>query len=194
MDAIYGGTIATDGVIKMTIDSSKVAYAILPNGSVLTTVAGVIDSVYTGTPGYVTFYAPVFGSNVDLTASEILGKIIYNGVNAINLSGTPISKFTANKTAEIACFGCTVLNSLIAKKAILLDCTNCSLDAKSIGDILYAAYLDNRLEIAYIFTGGNNALQSDVNAYLLANYGVTYATVYALLVTTNGGTITIDTV
>lgn len=194
MDSVTGGSIATDGVVKLIIDTAKIGYIILPNGTVLTTVAGVINTIYTGAGGSIGIYFPKNIETVNLTGCQISGDIVYSGYSAINISGTPATGFTSTSSPQIAMFAADYVSKLVSPKVILLDARSCSLSRKYIGDVLYAAYQDNRAGINFLLTGGSNAIQSEVDTYLQATYGVTYATVYALLVTTNLGTILIDTV
>lgn len=193
-DLIYGGTIATGGAVKLTIDTDKTGYIKLPNGSILTTVAGVIDTTYTGLGGAITYYVPKIASIVDIGNSDLSGAITYNGVNIFECWSFNVGRLKsviASSAIVIYCHGDTTLTNLVANNAVHIDATGSALTAKSIGDILYAAYVDNRLNVTFEFIGGTNAIETAVNAYLLSTYGVSFDTVGNLLIT-NGGTILID--
>jgi hypothetical protein len=193
-DLIYGGTIADGGAVKLTIDAYKVGYVRLPNGTLLTTEADVIDTTYSGVGGAITYYAPKNSTGgVYLFNSALHGALVWTGIDIISIDIDTVTSLTANNS-DVFTNGSVTLTNLIAPKAVQATCPFCALTDKSIGDILYAAYADNRLAINFNFSEGTNALQGAVNTYLQATYGVTYATVYALLVTTNLGTILIDTV
>ena len=143
--------------MKLTIDNDKIGYIRLPNGVILQTVAGVINTIYTGVGGGVTYYVPKDATLVDISLSGVSGQSIYDG-------GLELKTINAS---------------------------NCALTAKSIGDILYAAYADNRANVNYNFTGGTSAGATAINAYLTITYGVgiTLVAVKAAL-TGLGGTIT----
>lgn len=196
MDTITGGSIATDGVIKLTIDSDKIGYIKLPNGSFLTTVAGVLVSApYSGIGGNVIIYLPKNVTEASVYASGIAGKLTYNGIGKLTITGCDlVTSVTINNLTRADVYGNASLTEILAKKVVELFASNNALYEASMANILYQAYLDNRMAIAYDFRGGNNYLQSNVDAYLLDKYGISYATVYAKLVTANGGTILIDTV
>jgi hypothetical protein len=167
----------TGGSVKLTVDSDKTGYVILPNGVLLTTVAGVINATYSGLEGNILYLVPNNADVISIANSGIEGGVIYDGSRILD------------------CDGNIALVSIIADNTKVVYSTGSSLTAKAIGDILQNLYtLDvDGCEIA--FDGGANALQGAVDTYLQATYsGLTYANVYALLVTANGGLISIDTV
>jgi hypothetical protein len=60
-------------------------------------------------------------------------------------------------------------------RAVYCDAYNCSLTAKAIGEILYAAYLEDRQNVYFNFSGGTNACiggSSGIALYLGFTYGV----------------------
>lgn len=189
---IYGGTIANGGAVKLTIDADKTGYIKLPNGTILTTVAGVIDTIYSGVGGAITYYVPK-GTGANIMDSNINGDLTTNVKVLIGASETTlVSSLTATVSTYVYMYGYPILSSIIAPLATTAIAQNCALTAKSIGDIIYQAYIDNRQNVNFDFSGGTNALEGAVDTYLQSAYGVTYATVYSLLVTTNLGTILID--
>jgi hypothetical protein len=137
---------------------------------------------------------PKTNLGVSLSNSGLTGNISYNGVTNLYASECYLLSVTSETYNTLIVNINYSLANIIAPKAKVINANLCALTDKSIGDILYAAYADNRLAINFNFSEGTNALQGAVNTYLQATYGVTYATVYALLVTTNLGTILIDTV
>lgn len=177
MDTISGGVIPTGGSVKLTIDSNKIGYVILPNKSVLTTVSGVINTTYAGVAGLITYYVPKNTNTASIANSGVQGGIVYNGLNILD------------------CDGNTALTSIVANNTKTIYATGASLTAKAIGDILKKLYDFNVNACELAFDGGANAIEGSVNTYLQSAYiGLTYATVYARLATANGGTILIDTV
>ena len=177
MDTISGGLMPTGGSVKLTIDSNKVGYIVTPNGRLLKTFAGEIDTTYTGKEGNILYLVPKNSIDVSVEVSSLKGGITYSGDRVLDV------------------IQCPLLTSVVALNTKSVYSNNSSLTAKAIGDILQNAYTKNQLVCDYSFVGGNNALKGEVNSYLIATYsGLTFATVNTRLVTTNGGTILIDTV
>ena len=144
--------------MKLTIDNDKIGYIRLPSGVILQTVAGVINTIYTGVGGGVTYYVPKDATLVDISLSGVSGQSIYNG-------GLELKTINAS---------------------------NCAFTAKSIGDILYAAYVANRANVNFNFIGGTNAGYGAVGVYTSATYGKTSFELINLLVTVDGGTVQIN--
>lgn len=191
---IYGGTIANGGSVKLTIDADKTGYIKLPNGSILTTVAGVINTTYTGVGGAITYYMPKTTEAVVIADSGITGYITHTGNSQFYAGGnTNLVSLRAEDSPLISCGGSTYLTTLIDNSATTISAVNCALTAKSIGDILYSAYADSRDSVNFNFSGGANALQSAVDAYLQATYSLTFDTIGNALIA-SGGTILIDNI
>lgn len=164
----------------------------LPNGGILATTAGVINYTYTGVSGRITYYVPK-NSNVDVSSSGLSGEIAYNGTKNILAISVPITKLTANLSSEIHSYSNSLLSVIDVEKANTVIALNCALTAKSIGDILYAAYLDNRENVLFDFSGGANAGATAIYSYLTAQYGITdpEVEIYDTLLN-NGGTILLN--
>ena len=164
----------------------------LPNGGILATTAGVINYTYTGVRGRITYYVPTNTSVVDASSSGLSGEIVYNGVNEIHSISVPITKLTANESTIIQAYSNSLLTVIEAESSVTLVATNCALTAKSIGDILYAAYADNRANVNFNFTGGTNANVDAINVYLDYVYNITFTGDIDTVLTANGGTIQLN--
>ena len=180
----------TGGAVKLTIDADKIGYVRLPNGGILTTTAGVINTTYTGVAGRITYYVPK-NSSVDVSSSGLSGEITYNGTQRISAISVRITKLTANLSTEIHSYSNSLLSVIEGEKADTVIASNCSLTAKSIGDILYAAYDKNRANVWYEFSGGTNAPYAAIDDYLIENYSLDEDTIVNSLVA-NGGVITLN--
>ena len=192
-DLIYSGTIANGGDVKLTIDSSKTGYIKLPNGSVLVTTAGVINTTYTGVGGAVTYYVAKANTDNSLLMSDIAGEIMYTGAGGIILTSCyNATSLIANSAISVA-INDTTISTLQANKAISIDAEAASLTAKSIGDILYYANLESREDVVYSFNSGLNANHTAIAAYMLATYGLDLDDVLENLTSGLGGTITLNT-
>ena len=191
MDSIVGGRIATNGVVKLTIDSNKVGYIFLPNHTVLTTVARVIETTYTGVGGRITYYVSKNNQLTSVSNSELAGNIKASVSGTFYAVGCPLlTGVVADNAANLNLTNSVLLSSLVAPRAATIFAQGCRLDAKSIGDILYAAYIENKPDVMYYFSGGTNANEEGINDYLFDTYAVPLATVIALLDVT--GTITLN--
>lgn len=185
----------TGGAVKLTIDSDKVGYVRLPNGGILTTVAGVIDTTYSGVGGAITYYVPKTSVVLIATVSGLSGNIVYNGASDLYVfDNFGLTSLVANETGYVNTANNTDQTSIIANKAVEVIATNNALTAKSIGDILYAAYIDNREDVVYDFSGGTNADDTAIEAYLNATYGI--ASILTIIDALNalGGTITYNSI
>lgn len=172
------------GAVKLTIDSDKVGYVKLPNGGILTTSSGVINTTYNGVEGRIIYYVPTATTVLEVQLTDTSGYVIYNGSNSIiKLGGNAhLLVITAeNVTDTLVCSGAVSLTSLIAPKATTIDASNCALTSKSIGDILYAAYVDDRPSVVYNFSGGTNAAYGAIDDYLTNTYSVDIDTVVTAL-------------
>lgn len=167
MDMIYGGTISNGGAVKLTIDSDKVGYVRLPNGTILTTADGEIDTVYSGVGGAITYYVPKNSSIINISNSALSGDIIYNGVSDLNSNSNDLTSLIAENSERIHCGVNANLSNVKAIKVFTINAVNCALTAKSIGDILYHAYIDNRENVVFNFSGGTNAAIQAIDDYIL---------------------------
>ena len=192
MDMIYGGTIANGGAVKFEIDNDKTGYIKLPNGTLLTTVAGVIDTTYSGVGGAITYYVPKNSTVAEIENSGLTGAITTNFAGIILVEGSNgITGLTAPYSIQIGCRNMPLLTNLVAPHVLGLAVSGSALTAKSIGDILYAAYIDNRANVVYDFSGGTNAEYDDIKTYIFNTYGVAGTTVVTALENL-GGVITFN--
>ena len=190
LDVIYGGTIATGGAVKLTIDAGKIGYVRLPNGGILTTTAGVINTTYTGVAGRITYYVPkILTTDVNISSASNTGNLVYNGISGFISTNNDIYSISAlNVTEYVSSDNNANLTSIIAPKAKIVEASNCALTAKSISDILYAAYDENRANVIYQFSGGTNAPYAAIDEHLDENYSSDVDTIVNSLVA-NGGVI-----
>lgn len=153
----------------------------MPNGDILQTVAGVINTIYTGIAGGINYYVPKNTSVVNVSESGLTGDIVYNGLSEIHAIAVPITKLTSNKSTIVQSYGNSALTVIEANKTVTLIASGCALTAKSIGDILYAAYADNRANVNFDFSGGTNAAYGAIDDYLINTYSVDIDTVITAL-------------
>ena len=130
---------------------------------------------------------------VQMINSGLTGAIIYNGISEFSMSESSVTSLIANNTDYLDLNGSGSLANLVDGKAVTCTAVGCALTAKSIGDILYQAYVDNRANVNYNFSGGTNAAASAVYSYLTAQYAISEPEleVYDVLVD-NGGTIVLN--
>lgn len=163
----------------------------------MTTVAGVIDTTYTGFGGAITYYVPkntvdvvidFSGLGGDLKTDRV-GTLVYDLLISKN-NVTSVSAHNFIGSLNVSETG--GLTNVVAPKSIAVYAQVCALTAKSIGDILYQAYSDNRAHVVFNFTGGTNAINTAISGYLTDTYGVDLFAVETALVA-NGGTVTYRT-
>ena len=148
----------TGGAVKLTIDADKIGYVRLPNGGILTTTAGVINTTYTGVGGRITYFVPKTNTDTNIDASDIAGTLTRNADAAFSFAGCMnILGLNSPNGLVFNCGGSTAFENLVAPKATTIYGAGCAFTAKSIGDIIYAAYVDNRLNVNFDFSGGTNA-------------------------------------
>lgn len=181
--------------MKLTIDNDKIGYVRLPNGVILQTVSGVINTIYTGVGGRITYYVPKNTSVVNVSESGLTGDIVYNGMSEIHVIAVPITKLTLNESTIVQSYSNSLLTVIEANKTVTLSASGCALTAKSIGDILYAAYADNRANVNFDFSGGTNAANGLIEDYWLYTYAAPTSVELAdvlVSLTGNGGTIQLN--
>lgn len=183
--------------MKLTIDNDKIGYIRLPNGVILQTVSGVINTIYTGVGGRITYYMPKNTAEVIISSSGVSGNISTNFTTKIFIGDCQwLVSIKANEIEDrVYVVSCSNLAILEATKAIHIDAAGCALTAKSIGDILYAAYADNRANVNFDFSGGTNAANGLIEEYWLYTYAApTNVELSDVLVslTGNGGTIQLN--
>ena len=191
---ITGLTIGDGSVTpqKIHLDAveTKICHVLLPNGTILTSTAGVIDYDYTGAAGNIKLYFEKSTVLLNISNSKYIGSYYQNSTNSI--VATVCSKLTeiiAPNTEYVSCASATLVTNIVAPKANFILANNCSVTAQSIGDFLLAAIVNNpNVAGTASFGGGDNATTDLVNAYLITK-GTTLAAVTSTLST---WTITID--
>lgn len=192
-DLIYGGKIANLSNVHLYIDTNKTGYVKLPNNNILTTVSGEIDTAYNGISGDILFYVPKNTADVAIRNSGVTGNLTSHiNINGFDFENVGITSFYLPNQQSIYAPDCELLTTIIAPKAKVVVFINCALTAKSIGDILYYAYKENREDVNYNFSGGTNANQTAIAAYMLSTYGLVLNNVLGGLTSGLGGVIVLN--
>lgn len=159
------------GAVKLAIDTDKVGYVRLPTGGVLETVDGAIDAVYNGSEGRITYYVPKDSAvaefdNANITG--ITGNISTDFAGQCKFSSQVyLTGITVTETTYLTCIADASLTNLVAPKAVEVYASGCALTAKSIGDFLIAASVNNPTESGIAdFSGGTSANKGDIKAYM----------------------------
>lgn len=173
-----GSGVATPQKCFLRVDSDKSCYVVLPDGSVLSSSAGVIDYNWTGNAGRVKLIVPKTTSTIGLTSSDFNSKSKFVGKFETIICDNPnlsidiranslITSVVAKNAARVDITNSTGITSVVSGNAINLYAQDCSLTAKSIGDFLFAAAANNTTAIGVAnFTGGNNADFSAIENYM----------------------------
>jgi hypothetical protein len=187
-EAIEGLTISNGSVTPKRIYlkiPSGICYAVLPNGAVITSSAGIIDYDYTGTGGNILFVVPK-NSNINLsnvvTINEIRGTLNTKTTGVVDMSFTYIDKAFVNNCTSFIANG-SQLMTFNSSKSINNSLVGCYTTAQSIGDFLLDAIANNRTYAGvFTSTGGGNAGSVAINTYLISR-GTTLAAVLTQLAT-----------
>lgn len=143
--------------VYLKIDSDKTAYIKMPNGTLLTSTSGVIDTTYTGYAGVATLSIPktsVSQALYNATGSK------YSDFSGEYITNAPLTTFNISSNA--------LITSVKAYKAKNIVAVGCALTAKAIGDQLMQFARNNATFAGTAnFSGGTNADEDDVNAYLV---------------------------
>ena len=169
------------GKISIQVDFDKTAYCKLPNGTILTSTGGAIDSAWTGVEGSVVIAVPKDNAalfmGVDLgTPSDFIGTLQTNLSGVVNIAGCQtISSLIADSSTDLGMSGCTsliILSAEISPSIYALSCPN--LSAQSI----YNA-LDNAYTLALdVVTGGTLDFGGTTTAIDLSNTSSIHSLTY----------------
>lgn len=128
----------------------------MPNGNVLTTVAGVIDTTYNGYGGAITYYVPK-NSQIDIAEGNLAGSVAYNGIEQFNIATSLITSVIADNSIGVDCNGSSLLTNVSADSALILSARNCALTADSIAAILRNIVVNSYTNRTVLVNGGTNA-------------------------------------
>jgi len=189
--SIGDGT-GTPQKIYLKVDTDKFCHVILPNGDVLESTAGVIDSDWQGVEGSIvlivqkntelfnidelgvgTFALIANSLTINLTAEIIVrGSQGIDNLRAlhatkINASNCLLRSVSATNVNYLELFNSPQLNDFYSPYATYVDGGNSAITAKSIGDFLIAASVNNpNANGEADFSGGTNAIETAVAQYL----------------------------
>jgi len=191
--SIGDGT-GTPQKIYLEVDSDKICYVTLPNGTLLTSTSGVINYDWEGIAGAVRLILPkdssvlaTVGGSLTLFAdytgdfvSEIPFdvNVFFVGCDLSSIStkaNAPIDASSslflesviANETSELYLDDCASLESFEADNTTTIVAKRCKITAKSIGDFLIAASVNNPIASGTAnFSDGTNANKKAVAEYI----------------------------
>jgi hypothetical protein len=182
-EVITGLSIDTDGAVNIEIDADKVCHYIGPDGEVVTSTDGKIETTWGGDPGKVILLIPKNSYVLHLgsagaigTASDFSGDFVTNFAGLVQLADCALlTSVNAPNTSELICAGCAALTDVSALKANILDCSNCvSLAEQSIYDALDNAYKlaqGGMIEGDYDFSGATTGI---VTSTISQMHGISY--------------------
>jgi hypothetical protein len=172
--------------IYLEVDANKQCYVITPTGTILTSTAGVINTTWSGVAGMVKLIAPKASSKIIITSSDFSGTFsssTYSGnVEASGMQniGTLIC-LNANSVSSLG----SSLANLTAPLCTEVYMSDSNLSVKSIADFLVLGAMANNIGVAGTanFDGQYTPTSSQIDAYLIANYGLDLLTVTQALAT-----------
>jgi len=189
--SIGDGT-GTPQKIYLKVDTDKFCHVILPNGDVLESTAGVIDSDWQGVEGSIvlivqkntelfnidelgvgTFALIANSLTINLTAEIIVrGSQGIDNLRAlhatkINASNCLLRSVSATNVNYLELFNSPQLNDFYSPYATYVNGSNSAITAKSIGDFLIAASVNNPTANGEAdFSGVTNALFANIALYM----------------------------
>jgi len=171
--SIGDGT-GTPQKVYLEVDSDKICYVTLPNGTLLISTSGVINYDWEGDAGAVRLIVPKETDSVSLSNStdSVVGD--YSGVIDVK---SPISELrtiargytsiTSLTAEDVFCYLNAHLTELIVPNAINVYAASCALTEKSIGDFLIAASVNNPTANGSAdFSGVTNPLFANIALYM----------------------------
>lgn len=183
----------TPQVVYLEVDSDKTCKVVLPDNTVLTSTAGVINTTWAGAAGAVTLIAQKDRTKLNLgdyeDTSEIFadfsGILTDNYSNIFSSSGCSLlTGVSANKATDIDVSYCSLLVAISAPISPIINASESAITAASIALQVRSAILNitDLSSINYIYSGGTNAsyatlsaqAQSDIQAIITAGGTVTY--------------------
>jgi len=171
---INNGTIANGGTVHLSIDIDKTGYVFLPNGTMLTTIGGLIDTTYSGVGGKITYIIPKNAVVAILTGGYTAGDVVTDFAGELAFGGNSfLTSITANNTTSLICNDCALLTTISVNKADVIEAPRCHLTDKAIADIIIAAANEPTVQdVVFDFTEYANATYGSVFIYANTNYGI----------------------
>ena len=182
--SLASGTV-TPQVVFLAVDSDKSCKVILPDGSILTSTEGTIDTTWTGAAGAVTLIKNKDTSVFDMTNSDYIGNLITTQSDLLQTTDcASLTSISAPNVIDIYAGGCTSLTSLSAPNATYIDAFGCDLTAVAIAALL-----------AELVATGNEDGTLDISGGSTADYGIWSAQAQADAATldSRGWTLTYNT-
>jgi hypothetical protein len=170
-ELIGGLSIPSSGKAYLEVNSDKTCFVVLPNGTLLTSTSGVINTT-SPTAGNVKLIIPKgeistkLDNGVDVFA-DFTGSYECNNLGSFSAASSDLISIKVNNKTSVSVGGSVDLDVLECESATAIYATNCALTAKSIGDFLIAAYTNNPTASGTAnFTGGTNADLEAVSVYM----------------------------
>ena len=117
----------TPQVVFLAVDADKICYVVLPNGTILTSIEGTIDTTWTGAAGAVTLIKSKDTSVLDMTNSDYIGNLITTQSGSLQtVDCASLTSISAPNATSIDAYGCTSLTSLSAQNAIYIEASGCT--------------------------------------------------------------------
>lgn len=176
--------------VYVEVDLDKKAYVILPDGSVLTSTSGIINTTWIGVAGSITLIKPKVTSKFSISESAFIGDLETKSAYLNCDSCRSLTSISAPKATTLFGSNCISLTSISAQKATTLFGNNCiSLTTSSIYSILdnaYSLFLKGELNGILNFSGTTSVI--DVSK-ISPIHGISYNSIITSMV---GWTITVN--
>lgn len=168
--SLASGTV-TPQVVYLEVDADKTCYVVLPDGSVLTSTTGIINTTWAGAAGAVTLIVPKDTVAFGMNATGFIGILTTELTSITAQDNTLITGINAPNATFIDCSLSTSLASISAPNATHIDASGCALTAVAIAAQLAATIVNiaDLSTIIFDFSGGTNAASSTWSAQAITD-------------------------
>ena len=162
--SLASGTV-TPQLVYLEVDSDKTCYVILPDGTTLTSTAGIINTTWTGAAGAVTLIVPNNTEELLLTNADFIGELntLFTGTLYCN-SCTSLTTLSAPMATNLECDNCTSLTTLSAPNATAIYASGCALTDVSIAALFAELVATGNDDGTLDISGGTSANIEDWSA------------------------------
>ena len=179
--SLASGTV-TPQVVYLEVDADKTCYVVLPDGSVLTSTTGIINTTWAGAAGAVTLIVQKNTTNLSMDASDFIGILSINLVSIGAPYCTKLTGTSAPNATIIDASDCTSLTTLSAPNATAIYASGCALTDVSIAalfaELVATGNEDGTLDISggtsAVYTSWSGQAHSDKEALETRGWTLTY--------------------
>lgn len=183
--SLASGTV-TPQVVNLAVDVDKICYVILPDGTTLTSTAGVIDDTWAGAAGAITLIVPKTTEYISYSSTGYIGELntIFEGILNVN-ENSFITGINAPNAIAVDCSLSSSLTSIFAPNATLIEASGCALTEAGLITLVTGIWNAGTTDGTMDISGGTSVAPQGI--------AEPYATYYSNLVAQRNWTVTANT-